>query len=116
MSDDIVKDFEGYKPNPTLWDLVNDDRELAPARTEVEDKVGALMPGDDPSEHPLHTEPNPYLHVDRSQLWDMLRSGSLTIEDERKVRGALEKQQLQHSDGRPGRPAKEAPPVKRRTY
>jgi hypothetical protein len=89
----------------TLRDLVGQQGPLDSSderhRNKVEEAIGALMPGDDPADHPLHSPPNPYLTRRFSELKAMLQSGELGIDDERQVRAALDMQQLQHSDGRP---------------
>lgn len=64
--------------------------------------MGALMPGDDPTGHPLYRPPNPYLTRPFSELKAMLWSGGLDMDEERLVRTALDMQQLQHSGGVPG--------------
>jgi len=70
-------------------------------RTGAEDACTAVMPGDDVTRHPLHSEPNPFLFRPHSVLREALQSGRLSAWEERKVRQALDMQQLQHSDGRP---------------
>jgi hypothetical protein len=85
----------------TLRDLVAQEGPPDYPRTEVEEAIGALMPGDDPTGHPLHRPPNPFLTRPFSELKALLQSGELPYDDERLVRGALDMQQLQHSDGRP---------------
>jgi len=59
--------------NPTLRDLAASETSVDQARSEYEDRVGALLPGDDPTEHLFHSEPNPYLFLARPVLWGLLR-------------------------------------------
>lgn len=100
--DEIVRDFDGYIPNPTLRSLVGESSPpILLNRTETEDASRALMPGDDPTSHPLHTHPNPYLTKPHSVLMGLLRKGGLPHQEESLIRAALDMQQLQHSDGRP---------------
>ena len=90
----------------TLRDLIGEGTTpLLETRTEAEDKATAVMPGDDVTRHPLHSEPNPFLYRPYSVLRDALRSGRLTAWEEKMARQALDMQQRQHSDGVPGRPA-----------
>ena len=85
----------------TLRDLVAQAGPPAYPRTDAEDAIGALLPGDDPTGHPLHRPPNPFLTRPHSELKAMLYSGELSRDNERQVRQAVDMQQLQHSDGRP---------------
>lgn len=103
--DALVKTFEGYRPNPSLRDLVGQESEIPSPRTEAEDQCTALMPGDVEENHPLHTPPNPYLGAPYSELRGLLRRGVSSRAEERLIRQALDMQQRQHSDGVPGRPA-----------
>jgi hypothetical protein len=71
-------------------------------RTAVEDAVGALLPGDDPTGHPMHSEPNPYLFMNSAEIWDSMQGAS--PEELRLMSSALRMRQISHSDGLPGRP------------
>jgi hypothetical protein len=58
-------------------------------RTDAENLVTASMPGDDVYQHPMYTEPNPYLYEPYFILKEWLKIGNLTDEDARLVRQAL---------------------------
>jgi hypothetical protein len=100
----------------TLRDLVGAEPAIEDPRSEYEDAATAQMPGDDPEDHPLHSEPNPYTGRSRSELRQALRDGFLSRSEERLVRAALTLQQKQHNDGkmpgRPDRPPIPAPPTR----
>lgn len=85
---------------------------LAPLRglqTEFDPLTTARLPQDGDADHPVHSEPNPFLRVPFSQLRALIKNGTLCPEDERKARAALQMMQAHHNDvldgGRmPGRP------------
>ena len=60
MSDEIVRRFVGYKPNPTIREVAARQDEGSEPRNLIRDACVALVPGDDPSGHPFH-DPNPWL-------------------------------------------------------
>ena len=67
--------------------------------TEAEDKIGALMPGDDPEEHPLYEPPCRYLNVPFSELLERLEANGLPPEEEHELRRALSLQRKFHAEG-----------------
>lgn len=83
----------------TIRDLVGQPQAIVAPRTEAEERATAVMPGDDPTDHPLYTLPNPYLMRPRSELLGLVKGEELPPEEERLVRAALHMQELSHQGG-----------------
>ena len=81
----------------TLRDLVGQEATAENPRTEAEDHIGARMPGDDLSDHPLYTGENPFTTMSFPSLMTLLEHGDITIEEERKVREAINLQRASHA-------------------
>ena len=103
----VQKLLAGYPEGgfPTLRNLAASNPDLLPNRTEGEEKVRAVLPGDSLQGHIYEedVEENPYLGTPRSDLQTMAEY-AVGVE-QRLMLKALKLQQLQQSDGRwPGRP------------
>ena len=84
----------------SIRDLVGSGTtQIEDPRTDVEDRIGALMPGDDPEAHPKYEPPCKYINVPFSELLGRLQAGGLTLEDEREVRRAISLQRAFHAEG-----------------
>ena len=67
-------------------------------QTEFDPRATCRLPGDEVEDHVCWEPSSSYLRMSPSQLRALLRSGDMPIEEERKVRKALQLLQLQHSD------------------
>lgn len=96
MSDSLRRLLSGFPeqdPNPTMQDLLHDEEPPFLARTEIEDRIGALIPGDNLESHPLYQPPNPYTFMPYSKLKALLREGKVTGEERKLIMQAMERQQ-----------------------
>lgn len=89
----LLKGFPEKDPNPSLQDLLHDDEPPFIARTEIEERIGAMIPGDDVESHPLYMPPNPYTYMPYSELLVLARSGKLKGNERKLVMQAMERQQ-----------------------
>ena len=83
--------------NKTLRDLVGQEDSVENPRSDVEDRIGARLPGDDLTDHPLAPKPNPYMRVAFFDLMELLQEGGITLDEERQVRAALVAQRGSHA-------------------
>lgn len=65
----------------------------------VESRLGALLPGDDPTDHALHSGSNPYLTMPFSDLKNLVARGDLTPGEKCRANEALGLQRVFHSGG-----------------
>lgn len=86
--------------NPTIQEVAGRQKEdIETARTEAEDDLRSVMPGDDAEGHPLRSDPVEYMDVPYSELRSRLEAGGMDLDEERKVRRALAYQEKFHAEG-----------------
>lgn len=79
--------------NPTLRELVVSDVPVEYPRTEAEDRVTALLPGDDLSNHFLYSPPNPFLNVSGERLLQMALDKNISVKAKELALAALRAKQ-----------------------
>lgn len=96
--------FEGYPgkdTNPSLRGLVSSNPPLEASRTHEEDIVHAMLPGDDPENHPRYTK-NLYFNESYPNLKSLVESCSLPPVEQRLAEEAL----LWMEGSKPSRPSR----------
>jgi len=75
---DLIEDYPGEEPGPSLHDLARENPQLLLNRTDTEDTIHACTPdGDtnsDVEHHVLYTPPNPYFGRPYAELNDLLET------------------------------------------
>lgn len=72
--------------------------ELRGTQTEHDPRATGRLPGDPIEDHVFAPAPNPFLRRPPSETRELIRNGSLSPDDERLARRALQLLQLQQSD------------------
>lgn len=111
MSDEIVKHFQGFKPNPTIREVAARQEEDVDIPDPAENAFVACLPGD--ADHPLD-DPNPWLSKLPSTIQVALATG-LSEEEERKARRALAVHERLEGAQYP-ESGSQIPPVAKRTF
>lgn len=88
----LLAGWPGEDPNPSIQEVLTNTPKVDDAADEIQ--IAAALPGDD--EHPLSSEPNPYLFRPFSELKQMLLAG-MEPDEERLVRAAINYQRIAHT-------------------